>query len=88
MRVFDRSNDAPVAMTKQEKLRHCAGCYNDGYNHGLGGAVECWSLDGAKLISRKRVDINHVPPWNHKPDLYLSCRREAGYVFVKPDAIH
>jgi len=73
-------------MTKREKLRHCSGCYNNDYNHGLGGETECWSLPDAKLIWRKRVHVDQRPPWDQKAERYLSCRRESRYVFVKPDA--
>jgi len=32
--------------------KHCKGCYCDDYNHGLGGAQECWSFKNARLIMR------------------------------------
>lgn len=33
----------------------CAGCTDDVYNHGLGGAKECWSLKSAKMVTRYRL---------------------------------
>jgi hypothetical protein len=69
-------------MTKSEKRKHCAGCYNDEYNYGLGGSHECWSLDSMKLIKRKKVGINDVPPWTWKAKKYPACYRKTGYVFI------
>jgi hypothetical protein len=45
---------------------------------------ECWSLDKAKLIMRKKIGMNDVPPWNHTPRFFLDCYREDGYVMVEP----
>jgi len=63
----------------------CRGCYNDEYNHGLGGAKECWSLKTAKLIMRKEVHVDQVPPWNQKAQMFPSCYRRSRYVYVQPD---
>lgn len=46
----------------------CVGCYNNDYNHGLGGAKECWSLASAVVTLRRRVGMNDVPPWKAKPE--------------------
>lgn len=70
------------SQSKIAKKIHCQGCYNNDYNHGLGGAKECWSLDSAKLIKRKKVGINDVPPWIWKAEKYLSCYQKRGYVFI------
>jgi hypothetical protein len=72
-------------MTRTEKLKHCRGCYCDDYNHGLGGAAQCWSLADAKLIWRKRVPMDQVPPWDQKAARFFNCRREQRAVFVKPE---
>lgn len=69
-------------MTKQEKLKHCPGCYYNDYNHGLGGAKECWSLSTMKLIKRKKVHIDQVPPWTQKPEKYPDCYKQQRYVFI------
>lgn len=63
----------------------CAGCYNDDYNHGLGGAKECWHFKDAKIILRKEVNVNQVPPWNQEAREFPSCYTRRGYVYVKPD---
>ncbi len=68
--------------------KHCEGCYNNDYNHGLGGAKECWSLKEAKLIKRKRVHINQVPPWTQEAALYPNCYRVPQYVFVGENQEH
>lgn len=31
----------------------CNGCYCDLYNHGLGGAKECWSFNSAKVVDKE-----------------------------------
>ena len=76
---------AKPTMEKETKKKHCLGCYNDDYNRGLGGAKECWSLERAKFKMRKRVHINHVPPWKQKPTMMLSCYTESKYVFIDGD---
>lgn len=65
--------------------KHCVGCYNDDYNHGLGGAEECWFFKDAKLVKKKKVGMNDVPPWNHKPIRVPNCYRQTGYWFVNAD---
>jgi len=65
--------------------KHCAGCYNDVYNHGCGGAKECWSLKTAKLILRKEVHINQRPPWTQKARQFPSCYRRPQFVYVGKD---
>ena len=73
-------------MTKSEKLKHCAGCEQDFYNGKNPYEVkECWSLGKAKLVSRKKIHINQVPPWKQKPIKVLSCYRQREYVFWAPD---
>ena len=70
-------------MTKAEKREHCTGCEDNFYNGNNDlGVNECWSLDNMKLIKRKRVGINDVPPWTWKPQKYPSCYRQRGYVFI------
>ena len=64
---------------------YCRGCYNDDYNHGLGGAKECWSFADAKLKMRKIVHINQVPPWTQKPQLLPSCYTMQKHVIVDGD---
>ncbi len=70
-------------MTKAEmKRKYCPGCYCNDYNYGLGGANECWSLERAEVVWRKRVHIDQSPPWNQKARQTLSCFHESRYVQV------
>jgi hypothetical protein len=73
-------------MTEEEKLKHCVGCRDNFYNGNNPYNVKrCWMLPKATLVMKKRVHINQVPPWNQPPVEVFQCRREDGYVFVKPD---
>lgn len=70
-------------MTKTEKLNHCSGCSDNFYNGNNNlGVNECWLLKSMKLIKRKQVGINDVPPWTWKPKKFPSCYKKAGYVFI------
>ena len=72
-------------MTNSDKLKHCAGCHDDVYNHGCGGAKQCWQLESMKLIKRKEVHISQVPPWNQKAQLFPNCYHKPKYVYVGAD---
>lgn len=63
----------------------CVGCYNNDYNHGLGGAKECFSYSSAEIKLRKEVHINQVPPWTQEPQKMMSCYRRPQFVFVDGD---
>lgn len=63
----------------------CEGCYNDDYNHGLGGAEECWCFKDARIRLRRAVGLDDVPPWTRTPELLPSCYRKTGYIFVDPE---
>ena len=67
------------------KKSNCADCYNNDYNHGLGGSKECWHFKNAKVIWRKAVHIDQRPPWNQKAGRYPDCYRRQRFVFVSPD---
>ena len=61
----------------------CLGCENNFYNGNNNlNIAECWSLKTATMIKRKKVGINDVPPWTWKPQLFPSCYRQKGYVFI------
>lgn len=61
----------------------CIGCKDNFYNgNNPYGVKECWCFEGAKKIKRKKVGLNDVPPWDWKPQKFLDCRREKGYVFI------
>ena len=68
-------------MTKEEKLKHCTGCEQDVYNNNFFNIKECWHLEKAKLVLKKKIHINQVPPWKQKPIKVLSCYQQKGYVF-------
>lgn len=70
-------------MKKNKSM--CSGCYNDEYNHGLGGAKECWSFESATVKLQKEVHINQMPPWKQKPEKMLSCFNRPQWVYVDGD---
>jgi len=74
-------------MTKAEKKRrYCIGCEDNFYNGNNPYSVEeCWSLDNAKVVFRKRVEMDERPPWEAKSKRMLSCYHQKGCIFVKPD---
>ena len=74
-------------ISNKDKKQYCEGCYNNIYNGGM--AKECWNLKDAKVMKRKRVHINDVPPWEHQPvATTLSCFRVSKFVFVKPEQMY
>jgi hypothetical protein len=74
------------AMTKHEKLKDCAGCSEDFYNgHNPYGIEECWHLEDAKLVRKKKVAMDQRPPWTQPAQRVLNCYRQKGYVFVGPE---
>jgi len=66
------------------KKDKCVGCYNNIYNNGAGGAKECFFLKTAKVIFRKEVHVDQVPPWNQKAKRFPNCYRKQRYVYVDP----
>lgn len=72
-------------MSVEKSKAMCAGCYCNDYNHGLGGAKECWNFGKAKVKLRKAVHINQVPPWKQKPAPMLDCYHKSQWVFVDGD---
>lgn len=66
---------------------NCAGCRNDFYNGNNSlGVKECWSFKSAKLIFRKEVHINQVPPWKQKARRFPRCYSRPQYVYVEASA--
>lgn len=88
LRNRNRVGDSINKMTKEEKKKHCSGCRDDFYNHGGGGADECWMLEKAELKLRKKVSSDMPPPWEHSPKQYLSCYGQKGYVFFDGDRVN
>ena len=72
-------------LSRIEKLKYCSGCHSDFYNgHNPYNIKECWGLEGAKLVMKKQVHINQVPPWKQAPIKVLDCYKRDGYVMVGP----
>lgn len=66
--------------------KDCRGCYNDVYNHGCGGAEECWLLKSATLEKRLLIPVDLMPPYNRKAiQLVPSCYKNQRYVTVDPE---
>lgn len=73
-------------MKKSKDL--CAGCYNNDYNNGLGGAKECWSYSEAEVVDRIPVHINQMPPYDKKnARKMLNCYRQPQMCYPTPDAL-
>lgn len=71
-------------MKKNKSM--CAGCYNDEYNNGLGGAKECWSFKDAKVVKRIPVHIDQMPPYDKKSAReMLSCYRRPQMCYPLPE---
>lgn len=65
---------------------HCPGCEDNFYNgHNPYDIKDCWGLQTAKLIMRKRVGMNDIPPWNGPAEKLPSCYKKRGYIFVRPE---
>lgn len=73
-------------MKPKKSKTLCSECYCDDYNHGLGGAKVCFRYKDAKVILRKKVHINQVPPWTQKPEWRMSCYNKPQWYFVNGDA--
>ena len=67
-------------------VKNCIGCNENFYNgNNKFGINRCWLLDSARVVRRKEVGINDVPPWNWQPVVAVpQCYRKRGYVYVKP----
>ncbi len=74
-------------MKPAKSKQLCSGCYNDVYNHGCGGAKECWSFSGSTVEKRIMIHVDQVPPYKQKPQWVLSCFKPQRMVAAKPKAI-
>jgi len=74
-------------LNKQEKRKlYCGGCEDNFYNgNNSYGIKECWNLESAKVVMKKEVHIDQVPPWKQKPIKTLSCYHRRRYVYVGPN---
>ena len=70
---------------KPKKLKLCSGCHSNFYNgHNDMGTKECWNLDDAKVVMKKKVPLSQRPPWKQAPIQVLNCCHYDGYVLVGP----
>lgn len=77
------SERAPARLT--EKMKGCAGCYNDDYNHGLGGSTQCWHLPTATTVVNVEVHIDKPPPYlSEKPERRFKCYRRQRFAYLDP----
>lgn len=74
-------------MPRTKKTKElCSGCHQNFYNgHNNFGIKECWSFRSAKVVKKKFVHKNHVPPWNHAAETTLSCFQKPDYTSVGPE---
>lgn len=70
----------------RDKQKYCRGCEDDFYN--INEKKGCWNLADARLVLKKEVHINQVPPWNQEPIRVLSCFKRKQYVYVGPQQTH
>ena len=73
-----------MAMDYGTKLKYCVGCRENFYNgNNEYGIMECWCLKDAKVVWKKFIGMNDVPPWNwQKPVRTLECHRKKGFIKV------
>lgn len=66
----------------------CNGCYDDVYNHGCGGAVECFMFAKATMEKARDVPVDLPPPYLRiKETVRPSCYHAQRYVRVKASAL-
>ena len=71
-----------------QRAEKCRGCYNDAYNHGLGGAKGCWNLPTAKLVTNVEVHIDKRPPYlSEKPQRRYSCYRAQRFAYLSTEYV-
>jgi len=64
------------------KKDKCIGCYNNIYNNGAGGAKECWSFKTAKVVWRKMVHADQIPPYTQKAIRVPDCYHKPRYFYI------
>jgi len=65
--------------------KHCVGCRDNFYNGNNDlGVRQCWSLKSAKLVMRKEVHVDQVPPWNQEARELPDCYRKPRFIYVDP----
>lgn len=59
--------------TLKPSKQMCRGCYDDVYNHGCGGASECWAFKGSKVVTKIGYRSIHSTKMDTKISRTLSC---------------
>lgn len=66
-------------------VKHCVGCRDNFYNgNNTLGVNQCWRLEDALVIPRRRVRMDERPPWTAAPEPLPQCYHASGYIFVHP----
>jgi hypothetical protein len=88
LRLLGAEQRGAGVRAKKKSKAMCVGCYNDDYNHGLGGAKECWSYESAVIIKRLAIPVDRSPPYDPKSaEPTMSCYRKQRWVYVKPEVL-
>lgn len=67
------------------KKNYCSGCHDNFYNgQNQYGIKVCWHLKDARVVSKKEVHINQMPPFTQKPIKVLSCYHKPQFVYLDP----
>jgi hypothetical protein len=75
-----------IKMKKDKSM--CKGCYNDDYNHGLGGSKECWGYAEATIVPRLAIRSDQPPPYNaENAEPMMSCYKKKGMCYVNPNVL-
>lgn len=71
------------------KKSDCIGCYDNVYNHDLGGAKECWSFDEKKKLEKRyMIFVELQPPYGkHLIVKVPPCYTKQKYCMVKVENI-
>jgi hypothetical protein len=72
-------------MTYTQKRSRCAGCHDEVYHQGCGGSDQCWSFKTMKMVWKKEVHIDQIPPWTQKAKRVPSCYHRPQYVYLSPN---
>lgn len=81
----DQPSESP---TRTRKSDGCRGCYNDVYNHGLGGARACWHLATAQNVVNVEVHIDKPPPYlSEKPAERFKCYRRQRFAYLSVEYV-
>ena len=77
-----------MSANLDEKSKGCVGCYNNDYNHGLGGAKRCWHLESATKVVNVEVHVDKRPPYlTEKPQSRFRCYRAQRFAYLDPSYV-